>query len=390
MISRTRETRRIRILFVLNSFGTGGSERVVLDICRGIDRSRFEPQVVSLFGGELAGAFTEEGIWNEWLEKGRGIDFGLMRRIGALVREREIDLVNAHHFSPFIHACGGLRLKSNRLIYTDHTVREIRHVSRPWALVARLMLKRCYGISGISSEVAEAMKRRFHVPDRKVTTIPNAIDLDRFQGREDQGALRRELEIPAECRVVGVVGNLRPQKNHEGLLRAFRILLDTGVQARLLIIGDGVLRNRLEELRDDLEMRHDVLFLGARHDIPALYRIMDAYCLSSHYEGLPLTILEAMASGIPVVGTDVDGIREIIEPKTTGVLTDPTPESIAEGILYLFNHPDESRAIAKGGLRYVQRMHAMGPWIKSYERLFETAWRRLHHSLDFSDQINNI
>ena len=174
--------------------------------------------------------------------------------------------------------------------------------------------------------------------------------------------------------MVGIVGNLREQKNHANLIRAFRGMLDAGVAARLLIIGEGALRAELTAMRDALGMQEDVQFLGARLDIAELYRVMDVYCLSSRYEGLPLTILEAMASGVPVVGTDVAGIREIVQHGKTGVLVeDDDAPRLTQGLLGVLGDPERARSMADEGRRYVEASHAMGPWIERYEALFQAA-----------------
>src|SRR5205823_4337247 len=128
--------------------------------------------------------------------------------------------------------------------------------------------------------------------------------------------------------------NLRPQKNHESLLRAFAKLLPVVPEAWLVLVGDWERRPMLEALAGSLGIRDRVKFLGCRLDVPELYPVFDVYCLPSHYEGMPLTVLEAMSAGKPVVGTRVVGIQEVITDGQTGLLAAPNdPPALAQALL---------------------------------------------------------
>lgn len=369
----------INVLFVLNSFGTGGSERVVLDICRGIDRERFRPHVTSLSGGKLTQEFDEIGVWNHSLNKKEGVDPGLMFRLGKIIRGKQIDVINAHHFSPFIHSFPGAFLNRCPMIYTDHTVDEIERIPPFWVIIGRLFVQMSYGVLGISHGCTDQLAKTFKVTPRKAFTVLNAIDLARFDRQIDRAAKRHELQIQDGEKVVGIVGNLRKQKNHESLLRAFRKVQDEMNNVKLIIVGDGYMKEPLQETAREIGIESNVLFLGSRLDVDELYQIMDVYCLSSHYEGLPLTILEAMASRVPVAATDVIGVNDVVRNGENGILAKPNnPQDLAKAIIDLFQHPDKGKALSERAYKYVSNHHDLRPWIKIYEDLFINASQRAY------------
>lgn len=374
------DKKKINVLFVLGSFGTGGSERVVLDLCKSFNREECEPYVVSLYGGELIDEFTKIGIWSKCLNKKDGIDFNLMYRLSRIIKEKDIDVINAHHFSPFIHSSFGSLINKKPLLYTDHTAYEVQQVAFFWRMAAIMVLKRCYGVIGISKGSSRQLKETFRVPDHKVFTILNAIDLERFRCRIDKEKKRQSLGIHGDEKVIGCIGNLREQKNHINLLKAFRIVLGRFPYVRLLIAGEGPMKEILLNLSRQLEIDDHVSFLGARLDAEELYQIMDVYCLSSHYEGLPLTILEAMASRVPVVGTDVIGINDIVIHGQTGLLVEPdNADKLAEAIIETLTSPQEAVRFVENAFQYVCSNHSIPAWVASYQKLFHQAastWER--------------
>ena len=390
--------KKINVLFVIFSFGTGGSERIVLDLCKGLNRDLFKPFVISFYnnigsndffriqhGSELIEEFNKIKVWNFCLNKRGGVDFKLMKSLSKLISEKNIDVINAHHFSQFFHTCPGAFLNNTSLIYTEHTMHEIRLLPFYWVMIGRFLLKRCYAVIGISKGCTRQLMETFHVPAHKSFTVLNAIDNIRFESSINVEAKRRDIQISKNEKVIGVVGNLREQKNHANLIKAFKIIKQKVDNIRLLIVGEGPMGEQLRDLSRKLEIEPFVHFLGARLDIAELYKIMDVYCLSSHYEGLPLTILEAMSSKLPVVGTNVVGINDVIIHAQNGILVDPdNPMKLAEAIIYSLENEPEARKLSENGHLYVQEHHQMTSWIKTYETLFSSASQRSSERRNYS------
>jgi len=360
----------VRILFILVTFDTGGSERVVFDICRKLDRERFSPMVVAFSDGPLRKRFEALEIPAKAILKQPGIDFRLMGKLARLMTENEIDIINTHHFVTLFYAFWGAKVAGRRaLFHTEHSVWEMTG-SRPfWQAVGRRLMRRCDGTIAVSRAVHEhlaAQGARSHF-------LPNGIELALF-GRSLNGAKRAELGLAEEDRVIGIVGNLRPEKNHLGLLRAFAKVAEGMERARLVVVGDGVMRPALEEEAQRLGLGERVRFLGRRFDAPQLYRAFDVYCLPSKNEGMPLTVLEAMASGLPVVGTDVLGIGDLLRESGAGVLVPYGDDgALAAALTGLLSDGERARELAGAGLDYVRREHDLEAKVRQYEALFAGA-----------------
>ena len=362
---------RINILFVLQTFGTGGSERVVLELCRGLDQKLFNVSAVSLCGGILQKEFQKNGIGAINLEKGRGVDLISIVKIRSLIRKDGIHIVNAHHFSPFIHASLASLFTQCEIIYTDHTVQEIETIGRFWKHAGILLTRRSFGVIGISASVSKKLKEKFGLKADKTFTILNSVDLDRFRKETDIKAKKKELGIKQDEKVIGIVANLRKQKNHKNLIRAFSLVQKSVPNSKLVIVGEGETEKELKKEIQELRLKESVIFLGARLDVDEIYPTFDAYCLCSHYEGLPLTILEAMACRIPVVGTRVDGIKDVIINNQNGLLVDPNDSrSLATALCMLIKDRDLVRGLTDSAYEYVSVNFNRRNWLKRYENFF--------------------
>jgi glycosyltransferase involved in cell wall biosynthesis len=228
-----------------------------------------------------------------------------------------VEIVHTHNPQPLIYGAPAARLAGARAVHTKHGANPD---GGRRLLLRRAAARLCGAYVAVSETTAEVARQNREAPDAKLRTIPNGIDLDRFQpdGRE-RTAVRAELGIPEAAWVVGTVGRLAPEKDQLLLLSAMAPLL--GPEHRLLIVGDGPERPRLEAAAAALGARTGFVFLaGAREDVPRLYQAMDLFALTSRTEGLPLVLPEAMAAALPVVATAVGGIPTVVEEGATGYL----------------------------------------------------------------------
>ncbi|MCA9212852.1 MAG: glycosyltransferase, partial [Planctomycetales bacterium] len=165
-------------------------------------------------------------------------------------------------------------------------------------------------------------------PESKVTVIPNGVDTDRFRydGNEAR-RIREEFNIPLTSPVAGIVAALRPEKNHEMFLSVAKRVKEFLPDTHFIVVGDGLRREELEQLSRSMQLENRVHFLGTRSDTPAILSAMNVFCLTSHNEANPVSILEALSVGIPVVATDVGSVRLTVKPGITGFLAEPGNES---------------------------------------------------------------
>ena len=174
-------------------------------------------------------------------------------------------------------------------------------------------------VVAISGQMEDYYRSRTGLNNRKVHLITNGVDLERYENVPVNG-LRSNLGIKEEERVVGMVANIRPEKNHKLVISAFSDVAKKLKNVRLLLVGLDCMNGEIQRFASDSGAGEKILFLGKRDDVPELLKIIDLFCLPSIYEGMPLTVLEAMASGVPVIGSDTLGINEIVKDGVNGML----------------------------------------------------------------------
>lgn len=187
--------------------------------------------------------------------------------------------------------------------------------------------------------------------EEKLAVLPLGLELDPFLGcAAKSGQLRKELGLPEEERLVGIVGRLVPIKGHEIFLQAAKVVMERFPSCRFLIVGDGPERLKLQEMAATLGLASRVLFLGWRRDLDRIYADLDLLVLSSSNEGTPVSLIEAMAAGVPVVATRVGGVKDLMTRDETGLLVPPgDAQALALGIVTLLNDPERARRMAKAG-----------------------------------------
>jgi glycosyltransferase involved in cell wall biosynthesis len=363
--------KRTNLLFLLQTLGTGGAERIVKSLCENLDQRMFKCFVISLIDGEMKKEFVQLKIPVYCLNK-RGHDaLNLMHLISTFIQTNQIQVINAHHFSPFLHAFYGAKRHRCKIYFTPHSSWEIELMSSNYSIFCRILLAFSNGAIGISPSVSESIIKTFHLPEHKVFTIINTIDYKRFKINVDIRKKKRELNVKGKEKVIGAVGGLRRVKNYPSLIKAFKIVHEKMDNVKLIIIGEGKMRDELESLAKDLGLSNKVSFLGVRSDVPELMKVMDVYCLTSFFEGMPLSLLEAMSAGVPIVGTDVPGIRDLITHEHTGLLvSSDNHKELAEGLIRVLMHPFLAEKLAKNEKKFVLKKHSIENWIWQYERLF--------------------
>jgi len=216
-----------------------------------------------------------------------------------------------------------------------------------------------------------------HLPEEKVVVIPNGVDTDRFAPVADADAVRGELAIDATAPVVSIVAALRPEKNHELFLEMARRVSDKLPDARFLIIGDGPRREALVQRAEALGIARHVLFLGSRDDVPRLLSATDVFVLTSHNEASPVSILEAMSVGRPVVATDVGSIREVVADGQTGFLVEPgNADQIAGRVCDLLREPLRCQSMGAAARERVVQRWSIDVMVHGYEQMLQSLYDR--------------
>jgi glycosyltransferase involved in cell wall biosynthesis len=233
-------------------------------------------------------------------------------------------IVHTHLFKSDIHGRLAARLAGVPAVVST------LHNSDPWA--RQRLLGALYGATArfadrliaVSDEVRDYHLKYTGAPASKIITIENGVDVQKFTGQASAGqVVRAELGIAHAAPLFGVIGRLKPQKDHTTFLLAAAEILRQLPEARFLIVGEGPLRTELEIQARGLGLEAALIFTGLRTDIPAVLAALDVLVFSSQWEGLPVTLLEGMAASRPVVATAVDGIRGVALPDVTALLVPP-------------------------------------------------------------------
>jgi glycosyltransferase involved in cell wall biosynthesis len=322
---------RLKVLFLMIQMGMGGSERLILNLIRHMDRTVFEPSVAWMINERPLKEFEDEGIPLYYVPKTRRIDPAAMRRLAGIVRANRVDIVNAHHFLAFVYAYYGARIANRTgLVYTEHSEEDVVRASLAWRAIGGLMLRRSDAAIGVSELVSKRLLQHFRLKPSQVQTIENGVDVQQFSaGSGNRAELRRRFGFAANDVVVGLVANFRRNKNHIFLVQAFHAIANELPNASLVLVGQGFAgdsENSEPEVRAyvrDHGLEGRIRLLGYRPDVHDLLRAMDVFSLVSFKEGLPLSLIEGMATGLPAVGTSIDGIKGVIEPEVNGLLVRP-------------------------------------------------------------------
>jgi glycosyltransferase involved in cell wall biosynthesis len=224
----------------------------------------------------------------------------------------------------------------------------------------------------VSEQVKRDLVAYGVAPPEKITVIPLGFDLDPFlQARAHRHEFRRELGLDGDVLLVGIVGRIFPIKNHRLFLDAAARVAAREPAARFVIVGDGVLRPEMERHARELGIADRVSFTGWRRDLPRIYADLDVLVVSSDNEGTPVSAIEAMATGCPVVGTRVGGLPDLIAEGETGYLVPPKdPEALAAGILRLLQNPPDARRIAARAQQSVRTRFSVERLVADMEMLY--------------------
>ncbi len=364
----------MRVGFVLHVMQVAGAEVLVRDIIRRLG-SRIVPTVFCL---DAVGPIGEELIRGgvEVLALGRrpGWDFKVAKRLADEATARKIDVLHAHQYTPFFYAALAKPLvrPRPRLLLTEHGRHYPDVVSPVRRAVNRLLLDNmadsvtaCVGFSGRALRDVDGFR------GNRIRVIDNGIDVDRYGPPADKAEQKRRLGFDPARRYVVHVARHHPVKDQSTLLRGFAAAAPHLPDVDLLMAGDGPLREELEVLAKSLGIAGRVKFLGIRKDVPEVLKAGDVFALTSVSEAASLTLLEAMASGLPSVVTDVGGNPDLIRRDVDGLLF-PRGDSAACGAAFrrLFTEPGLAEKLGANARARAHQRFRLDDTVERYAELY--------------------
>lgn len=355
--------RPLRVAFIMGSAEVGGAEQMLLVVLRSLPSDAFECSVICP-SGPMVARYAQAAARVETVGRRSFLNPWTIWRIAVLLRRWRIEVA---HTCLYLSDVGGIlaarlagvpRVVAHLVGHNFYVTEEggwRRARKRVWSWTYRWI----YALSDHLIAVCEAVKadavgrRGIRVPARKIVVIPNALLLDELVASPEHLAEAKRLCAITEASVVmTTVANLIPLKGHRYLMEAMPEIVRTCPQVRYVIVGDGPHRPALEQLVRRLSLDGHVVFTGvvdeARRN--AILQLSRVVVLPSLSEGLPVSLLEAMAFGKPVVATDAGGIREVVEDHRTGLLVPPRrPEALAAALLPVLSDAQLAQRMGQAG-----------------------------------------
>ncbi|HEU4401134.1 MAG TPA: glycosyltransferase [Candidatus Polarisedimenticolia bacterium] len=350
---------RPRLLILTVGFTVGGAEQLILMTAPRLAREGFEVTVACLKGwGPLGDELDARGVRAVALGCARFWDLRAAGRLLSLLRRDRIQIVHAHLFSANLAARLLGWLAGVPVVISSHHDTDVR-MGPGRRLVEHLTAPLSDAVIACSEAVRRYAIERYGLRPGLVRTLQNAIEIaasdDDPGGRE---RLRRELGAGPGDLLIGAVGRLdEPKKGLSVLLAAARILVREVPEIRLALVGDGPARALLERRAAQEGVSHRATFTGERRDIAAVMRALDLLVLPSIWEGFGLSLLEAMAAGLPVVASRVGGVPEVVVDGETGVLVPPgDPQALASACAALLRDRPRLERLGRAGRERVERL----------------------------------
>lgn len=362
-------TEPIPIAFCITELDRGGAERALSQLVLGLDRRSWLPRVYCLgprgyFAGELeSGGVDVQCFGANGLRSFPSVVWRLKREL----RSFRPQILQTFLFHGNLVGRIAARLAGVPIVVSGIRVAERR--SRWYGRLDRwtnglVNLNVC-----VSQGVADFSIRETGLKPSKLTVIPNGVDFETFANAA--AADLRPLGIRSSGPVVITVGRLEEQKGIEFLLWAAALVLNRIPGCQFLIVGDGPDRDSLQALASALEIADSVFFAGHRGDVPELLKASSVFALASLWEGMPNALLEAMAAGLPVVATSVEGSSEVVESGVSGLLVEPRDvQGLAEALLRLLLNPEDATALANAAQHIAAEMFAKSRVVSAYDQLY--------------------
>ena len=365
--------RKIHVMQVLHTLEIGGAEKLAYDIAKKFDTS-FEFSFFCLDDlGYLSDVIRKEGGNTYCYGRKEGWDFSLIKKFASLISEKKVDIIHAHQYTPYFYSVLAAFFSSRKpaVIFTEHGRHQPDKVRPKRVVFNKIFQYFTSRFTGVAKFSKDSLVEFEKISSSKIDVIYNGIDLKNFPEHFSKPEIRKKLGFKIDDKLIGIIARLDPIKDHKSLISAFSLIKDKINNCKLLIIGDGPMREELEQQTDALNLKNNIVFLGMRTDVPDLLMVLDVFVLPSVMEATSVTLLEAMSASLPVIATNVGGNKEIVIDGTTGILVEPqTPEQIADAIEKILTDTAFAAKMGLAGRKRVEQYFTFDKMIEQYKNLY--------------------
>lgn len=396
------EDGRFNVMQITANLDIGGAQETVRTLVENLRERGCKPVVCTFKDGALRQQIERSGVPVEVLPPRRHSVVALplfawemlctRRALATLVAKHQVNVIQTQSLHNLDFLVATLRFGRNPplLFWTIQNAEfELRKDQLPrhaWLLgpkrrasrlLYRLAQRWVNGFIAVSDEVAKVLMSTIQPIPEKVTVICNTVDVRRYQGQVDRTAIRQQLGLPEQTQLMAVVATLKEQKGHRFLVEAATWVVREYPNLHILFIGDGPLRQELRGQVQACGLDRHIHFLGNRQDVPDLLAASDCFVLPSLWEGLPLALLEAMASGLPVIATEVSGTKQVVVPGETGLLVPPgDADQLREAVFRLLSDPSRAKAMGAAAQASVSASFGAGRHAADHIGLYRRESRR--------------
>lgn len=367
-----------KIAHVTFDMRIGGAEQVICSLVENLNQSGYQVSILCIENhiGPFGENLMAKGFSVTSLERQPGFDFSLVQKIRKHIIKQNIDILHCHQYTPYVYGVLGALFTKCKVIFTEHGrfYPDLRKFKR--IMINPVLSFFTSRITAISKATAKALVHFENFNEKKIDVIYNGMNSDRFfKTDQTPGALIEGIQKGAF--VLGTVARLDSIKNQKIMIQALKQVREKYDKVILLMVGDGPERENLEQLARDLGLESHVIFTGFRQDTPLFYNIMDAFLLISFSEGTAMTLLEAMACGLPCIVSDVGGNPEIVVHNQTGlVIPSDDIHSLTKAITRLIESKDLREMYGTAGKNRFNSEFSIKNMIEKFEKLYEDVLTR--------------
>lgn len=364
---------KTKILYLITEIELGGAENLLLELSKGLSKEKFNISVGYLKGqGTLKEDFETAGIRVVDFKMRSKFDMFCLFKLAVFIRQEKFDIVHTHLINADIFGFFAAKIAGvNTIVSTKHNTDAFRRRKSFSMRLDSFVANRLSLNIAVSNSVRDFLIKYQRINPEKFKVVYNGINNAEFSPRKNKEDAKIDLGLNSKEYVVGVIGRFEEQKGHIYLIEAMQKIISEIENVRLVFLGQGSLKKSLQKRISFLNLGSKVTFLKMRSDVVNVLSALDIFILPSLWEGLGMAMLEAMAAGVPVIASDVDGIKEVIESDKTGILVPPAdPGKIAEAVIELLKDEKRREYFSVMGQNSVQAGFNMFGFIKKIEKIY--------------------
>ncbi len=367
-----------KVLQLRSSLGYFGAENVIIELAKSLSVLKYHPIVGVLNNTycphlEMANVAKGYKLDTKIFDCDRPFSLKTILNIRKYIQQNQIDIVHSHGYKTNFYALLANLFKHKPLVCTCHPWTETSYSlkAKIYTWLDKFILNRFDKIVAVSSNVREEIIARGISKD-KVALIENGIDIQRFSNSFNRAELCQKYQLKPDRTIIGTIGRLVPEKAHDILIDAARLIIANYPEVYFVIVGDGPLRDHLQSKVKELNLQEYVIFTGVSNNIPEILSLMDLFVLSSISEGLPMVLLEAMAAKKPIVTTKVGEIPNIISNNVDGIVVSPNDTAeLKKGIEYFLRNKEKADVMAKNAYSKVVQHFLSKVMAENYIKVYE-------------------